>query len=71
MSAQVIPFPSGKTDVLETLADMLRKGEISEFVIFAPNAKDGGLHHFTMTDGITLTNLLMANHCISKMLSKF
>lgn len=71
MSAEVIPFPSRKTDVLDTLMDMLENGEIGEFVIFAPNAKDSGLHHFTATDGITLAHLLMAKHLISKMTDKF
>lgn len=71
MSAQVIPFPSNKTDVLDTLTDMLENGEIVEFVIFAPNAKDKGLHHFTVTDGITLANLLLAKHCIDKLAGNF
>lgn len=71
MSAEVIQFPSNKTDVLDTLLDMLKGGEIGEFVIFAPNAKDLGLHHFTVTDGITLAHLLMAKHLISKMADKF
>lgn len=71
MSAEVIPFPSNKTDVLDTLLGMLEKGEIGEFVIFAPNAKDTGLHHFTVTDGITLAHLLMAKQLISKMAGKF
>lgn len=53
MSAEVIPFPSNKTDVLDTLIDLLENGEIGEFVIFAPNMKDGVSHHFTTTDGIT------------------
>lgn len=71
MSAEVIPFPSGKTDVLDTLMDMLESGEIGEFVIFAPNLKDSGSHHFTATDGITLTHLLIAKQLISKMADKF
>ncbi len=70
MSAEVIPFPSNKTDVLDTLMDMLENGEIGEFVIFAPNSKDSGLHHFTATDGITLAHLLMAKQLISKMADK-
>jgi hypothetical protein len=70
LSAEVIPFPSNKTDVLDTLLDMLESGEIGEFVIFAPNAKDSGLHHFTATDGITLLHLLMAKQLISRMADK-
>ena len=71
MNAEVIRFPSNKTDVLDTLANLLENGDITEFVIFAPNAKDKGLHHFTVTDGITLANLLMAQHCIGKLAEKF
>jgi hypothetical protein len=70
MSAEVIPFPSNKTDVLDTLLGMLEGGEIGEFVIFAPNAKDPGLQHFTATDGITLAHLLMAKQLISRMADK-
>lgn len=71
MSAEVIPFPSNKTDVLDTLLDMLESGEIAEFVIFATSAKDKEVHHFTVTDGITLSNLLLAQHRISQLVRKF
>lgn len=70
MSAEVIPFPSNKTDVLDTLMDMLESGEIAEFVIFAPNIKDPASHHFTATDGITLGQLLMAKQLIGRIADK-
>lgn len=67
MSADILTFPSNKTDVLDTLMDMLQSGEIGEFVIFAPNAKDPASYHFTATDGIKLADLLMAKHLIGRM----
>jgi hypothetical protein len=70
VKADVIPFPSNKTDVLDTLTDMLESGEIAEFVIFAPNAKDRALHHFVATGGITLANLLMAKQLVGRAADK-
>lgn len=69
MSAEILAFPSNKTDVLDTLMGMLQAGEIGEFVIFAPNAKNPASYHFTATDGIKLLDLIMAKHLIGRMAS--
>lgn len=70
MSAEVIPFPSNKTDVLDTLMDMLESGDIGEFIIYAPRLKEPTIHHFTATGGITLRDLLMAKQLIGRMADK-
>jgi hypothetical protein len=71
MNADVIEFPSNKTDVLKTLQQMLDEGVIVDFIIFATNAQNPQRqYHFTATGGITLLDALQAQHEVRRLADK-
>lgn len=58
--ADIIEFPSDVSGMIETIRDMYRDGTIRELILFAPNAKDSRVYHFRASDGIKLSDVLMA-----------
>lgn len=60
-------FPTDVTGMIEAIADMYRNGVVREVIIFAPNAKDPGAYHFRASDGIRLTDVLVAKQYLARL----
>jgi hypothetical protein len=61
----IIEFPSDVSGMMGAITDLYREGQIRELVFFAPNDLDSGGFHFRASDGIKLSDVLMAKQYLT------